>query len=48
MICPKCGRPVDASAVICPGCDFILDTEFLGDEILDEEQSLRPGMGGVG
>jgi hypothetical protein len=33
--------------VICPGCDFILDTDFLGEEILDEEQQLRPGVGGV-
>ena len=47
MICPKCGRPVDVAAVICTGCDFILDTEFLGDGILDEEHSLRPGAGGV-
>lgn len=47
MICPKCGRPVDESAVICPGCDFILDTEFLGGDILDEEHQLRPGQGGV-
>lgn len=47
MICPKCGRPVDENAVICRGCDFILDTEFLGDGILDEEHSLRPGAGGV-
>lgn len=47
MICPKCGRPVEPNAVICSGCDFILDTDFLGDEILDEEQSLRPGIGGV-
>lgn len=47
MICPKCGRPVDESAVICRGCDFILDTQFLGDGILDEEHELRPGQGGV-
>ncbi|MFZ9889960.1 MAG: hypothetical protein ACO3JL_20885, partial [Myxococcota bacterium] len=47
MICPKCGRPVVASAVICVGCDFILDSAFLGDEILDEDKSLRPGVGGV-
>ncbi len=33
--------------MICRGCDFILDTGFLGDGILDEEQSLRPGAGGV-
>ncbi|MCC7070957.1 MAG: hypothetical protein IT383_06535 [Deltaproteobacteria bacterium] len=47
MICPKCGRPVDEAAVICRGCDFILDTQFLGDGILDEEHELRPGQGGV-
>lgn len=47
MICPKCGRPVNESAVICPGCDFILDTDFLGGDILDEEHQLRPGQGGI-
>ena len=47
MICPKCGRPVEEAAVICPGCDFILDTNFLGGDILDEEHQLRPGQGGV-
>jgi len=47
MICPKCGRPVTEAAVICSGCDFILDTGFLGEEILDEEKTLRPGRGGV-
>jgi tetratricopeptide (TPR) repeat protein len=47
VICPKCGRPVETDAVICSGCDFILDTDFLGDEILDEEKELRPGTGGV-
>jgi tetratricopeptide (TPR) repeat protein len=35
------------NAVICPGCDFILDTDFLGGDILDEEHQLRPGQGGV-
>ncbi|MDP2344934.1 MAG: hypothetical protein Q8O67_28570 [Deltaproteobacteria bacterium] len=47
MICPKCGRPVEENAVICRGCDFILDTGFLGGDILDEEHQLRPGQGGV-
>ncbi|MBM4281980.1 MAG: tetratricopeptide repeat protein [Deltaproteobacteria bacterium] len=47
MICPKCGRPVPDKAVICRGCDFILDTDFLGADILDEEHQLRPGQGGV-
>lgn len=46
-LCPKCGRPVGEAAVICPGCDFILDTGFLGGDILDEEHQLRPGQGGV-
>ena len=35
------------NAVICPGCDFILDTDFLGGDILDDEHQLRPGQGGV-
>jgi tetratricopeptide (TPR) repeat protein len=47
MICPKCGRPVEEVAEICTGCDFILDTAFLGADILDEEEALRPGAGGV-
>jgi hypothetical protein len=47
LICPKCGRPVAENAVICRGCDFILDTGFLGADILDEEHQLRPGLGGV-
>lgn len=47
MICPKCGRPVNDSAVICGGCDFILDSAFLGTDILDEERALRPGVGGI-
>ncbi len=47
MICPKCGRPVAENAVICRGCDFILDTQFLGADILDEEHQLRPGQGGI-
>lgn len=38
---------MDETAVICRGCEFILDTEFLGADILDEEQALRPGAGGV-
>jgi tetratricopeptide (TPR) repeat protein len=47
MICPKCGRPVSENAVICQGCNFILDTGFLGEEILDEDKTLRPGKGGI-
>ena len=28
-------------AFICPGCDFILDASFLGDDITDDEQEQR-------
>lgn len=38
---------MEERAVICRGCDFILDTGFLGADILDEEKALRPGAGGV-
>ncbi len=41
MLCPKCGRNVDDGAFICPGCDFILDTSFLGDDITDDERHQR-------
>jgi hypothetical protein len=34
--CPKCGHANPAAAVICAGCDYILDTSFLGDDILDQ------------
>ena len=47
MICPKCGQTVKQDAVICPHCNFIMDTSFLGNDILDEEKDLRPGPGGV-
>jgi len=40
--CPKCGRAVEAEAFICPGCDFILDASFLGDDITDDERDKRP------
>ena len=36
MQCPKCGESSADATVICPGCDFILDSSFLGDDILDE------------
>jgi tetratricopeptide (TPR) repeat protein len=39
--CPKCGREVAAAAVICGGCDFILDASFLGDDIMDAEADKR-------
>ncbi len=35
MQCPKCGEGFGEGAVICPRCDFILDTTFLGDDILN-------------
>ena len=41
MECPKCGRDVEDGAFICPSCEFILDTSFLGDDITDEEQHRR-------
>lgn len=41
MLCPKCGREVEDSAAICPGCDFILDTSFLGEDITDAESDKR-------
>jgi hypothetical protein len=34
--CPKCGESSADGTVICPGCDFILDAAFLGDDILNE------------
>src|SRR3954468_12443859 len=41
MQCPKCGREVSAGAFICPGCEFILDTSFLGDDITDDQREKR-------
>jgi hypothetical protein len=43
MECPKCGRAVESGAFICPGCEFILDTSFLGDDITDDERDKRVG-----
>jgi tetratricopeptide (TPR) repeat protein len=37
--CPKCGETVQVDAVICPRCDYILDTSFLGDDILNEHNT---------
>ena len=45
--CPKCGRKTPEDAVICPGCDFILDTSFLGENITDALDEERPGAGGL-
>jgi hypothetical protein len=39
--CPKCGRATQAGAIICPGCDYILDASFLGDDITDDERDDR-------
>ncbi len=39
--CPKCGRDAADDAVICSGCDFILDSSFLGDDIMDAEADRR-------
>jgi hypothetical protein len=36
--CPKCAGSNDDAAVICQGCDFILDTSFLGDDILNSQE----------
>ena len=41
MECPKCGRAVEPGAFICPGCEFILDTSFLGEDITDDEHDHR-------
>ncbi|HEY4222636.1 MAG TPA: zinc ribbon domain-containing protein, partial [Myxococcota bacterium] len=41
MQCPKCGREVQPGAFICPGCEFILDTSFLGDDITDDDKEKR-------
>ncbi len=40
--CPKCGRPVTEADVICPGCDFVLDTSFLGEDITDDRAPPPP------
>jgi uncharacterized Zn finger protein (UPF0148 family) len=46
--CPKCGRATEDGAIICPGCDFILDASFLGDDITDDERDRRPRRTGSG
>lgn len=35
--CPQCSTPLEAGAVLCPKCDLILDTSFLGGDILDAD-----------
>ncbi len=47
MLCPRCGQSVGEKSDICPHCSFILDTAFLGDDILDDMQRARPGRGGI-
>lgn len=46
MSCPKCGRKVEENAVICPGCDFIIDSSFLGDDITNaiEAEPAEPSV----
>ncbi len=50
--CPKCGLENAPDAVICPGCDFILDVSFLGDDFLNqttavgEDDKADGGFGG--
>lgn len=36
MQCPNCSRELAENAVLCGGCDFIVDTSFLGDDITDD------------
>ncbi|MEW5848860.1 MAG: hypothetical protein AB2A00_08595 [Myxococcota bacterium] len=43
--CPNCGKPTPEGAAICPACDFILDTSFLGSGILDDDAHRRRGEG---
>ena len=43
MNCPKCGRACDDGQVICPGCDYVLDTSFLGDDITLTPDDQAPG-----
>lgn len=39
MRCPKCGSNNAAGAWVCSRCDFVLDSSFLGDDILDDAGS---------
>lgn len=48
MQCPKCGESVGGAAVICPRCDYILDTSFLGDDILNEKTGAHGPVTGPG
>lgn len=40
--CPQCSTALEAGAVLCPKCDLILDTSFLGGDILDSELDSPP------
>lgn len=42
MQCPKCGESSPDATVICPGCDYILDASFLGDDFLNEVSGQHP------
>ncbi len=48
MQCPNCSRELEPDAVICAGCDYILDTSFLGDDITDDRppDERSPAFGG--
>lgn len=35
MRCPKCGSGNEAGAWVCGRCEYVLDTSFLGDDILN-------------
>ncbi|MCC7075016.1 MAG: hypothetical protein IT383_27135 [Deltaproteobacteria bacterium] len=36
MRCPKCGSENASGAWVCVRCEYVLDTSFLGDDILNE------------
>lgn len=36
MKCPGCGGDIEEGAWICPHCEFIVDTSFLGNDITNE------------
>lgn len=39
MKCPGCGGDIEEGAWICPHCEFIVDTSFLGNDITNENPS---------
>lgn len=46
MRCPQCGLENDDGTVICAGCDHILDTSFLGADVLGGGPPLGDDMSG--